>query len=621
MLADRLAGRPTRANFRTGELTVCTMVPMRSVPHRVVCLLGLDDDVFPRKGTLDGDDILGRDPCLGERDPRSEDRQLLLDAVMAATERLVLFYTGADPISGQRRPPAIPLSELLDTLTALVGTAGMNRVLHRHPLQPFDPRNFDGPRFGADGPFSFDAAALAGARARQHDPLPRAPLLLRALPAATVEDVALTDLLAFVVNPAQAFGRQRLGLRIPEPEEEIADALDVELDSLASWNLGDRMLTALLSGTSEQDFRALEWRRGTLPPFGFGYAALDVVAPMVNRLVDVCGPLYTGERETVDVAVDLGDNRRLTGTVSDLYRLPEGSATALLRTYYSSLAAAPPHPDLGGAARGRRARTRPRLAGHRDRPRRQIPPEPVDPRRARQTRSHTCVPSSTCASAACANRYRWHREPPTATPPCAATGAPRPWRRLRRKGNGRTGSVMRTDRYVQYVYRGNPHWRNLVEATPAADEAGMVRRPHPLRGVVAAAVGTVAGTRNPGAGPMTMAAFDIRADLPEGTTVLEASAGTGKTYAIVGLATRFLAEGKAKIADLLLVTFSRAATQELRERARDRIVEAEAALADPAVAREDADDLIRHLADVSDAEVATASPTAAGGVVGLRRRA
>ena len=104
---------------------------------------------------------------------------------------------------------------------------------------------------------------------------------------------------------------------------------------------------------------------------------------------------------------------------------------------------------------------------------------------------------------------------------------------------------------------------------------------------------------------MTMAAFDIRADLPEGTTVLEASAGTGKTYAIVGLATRFLAEGKAKIADLLLVTFSRAATQELRERARDRIVEAEAALADPAVAREDADDLIRHLADVSDAEVAT----------------
>ena len=50
LLAGRLAGRPTRANFRTGTLTVCTMVPMRSVPHRVVCLLGLDDGVFPRAG-------------------------------------------------------------------------------------------------------------------------------------------------------------------------------------------------------------------------------------------------------------------------------------------------------------------------------------------------------------------------------------------------------------------------------------------------------------------------------------------------------------------------------------------------------------------------------------------
>ena len=50
LLGDHLAGRPTRVNFRTGTLTVCTMVPMRSVPHRVVCLVGLDDGAFPRLG-------------------------------------------------------------------------------------------------------------------------------------------------------------------------------------------------------------------------------------------------------------------------------------------------------------------------------------------------------------------------------------------------------------------------------------------------------------------------------------------------------------------------------------------------------------------------------------------
>ncbi|MGH8975993.1 MAG: exodeoxyribonuclease V subunit gamma, partial [Acidimicrobiia bacterium] len=71
LLADRLQGRPTRANFRTGHMTVCTLVPMRSVPHRVVCLLGLDDGTFPRRTALDGDDLILADPHVGDRDARA----------------------------------------------------------------------------------------------------------------------------------------------------------------------------------------------------------------------------------------------------------------------------------------------------------------------------------------------------------------------------------------------------------------------------------------------------------------------------------------------------------------------------------------------------------------------
>ena len=76
-----------------------------------------------------------------------------------------------------------------------------------------------------------------------------------------------------------------------------------------------------------------------------------------------------------------------------------------------------------------------------------------------------------------------------------------------------------------------------------------------------------------------MRPFSIVDPLPRGTTVLEASAGTGKTYAIAALATRFLAESRASIGDLLLVTFSRAATAELRSRVRERLVDSTAALA------------------------------------------
>src|SRR4029453_4486012 len=72
LLAERLRGRPTRAGFRTGTLTVATLVPMRSVPHRVVCLLGLDDGGFPRAGEGDGDDGLAPPPPAAEGGPPQE---------------------------------------------------------------------------------------------------------------------------------------------------------------------------------------------------------------------------------------------------------------------------------------------------------------------------------------------------------------------------------------------------------------------------------------------------------------------------------------------------------------------------------------------------------------------
>ncbi|GAB3135133.1 exodeoxyribonuclease V subunit beta [Tsukamurella serpentis] len=99
--------------------------------------------------------------------------------------------------------------------------------------------------------------------------------------------------------------------------------------------------------------------------------------------------------------------------------------------------------------------------------------------------------------------------------------------------------------------------------------------------------------------------FELTGPLPSGgTTVLEASAGTGKTYAIVGLLTRYVAEGVAELGEMLLITFSRAATQELRERARSRLMSAEQALRDPQSARTGADELLRHLATGDEQEVA-----------------
>src|SRR3954454_19322937 len=101
----------------------------------------------------------------------------------------------------------------------------------------------------------------------------------------------------------------------------------------------------------------------------------------------------------------------------------------------------------------------------------------------------------------------------------------------------------------------------------------------------------------------TRTVFDPCGELPSGTTVLEASAGTGKTHTIASLATRYVAEGNARIDELMLVTFGRAATVELRERVRERFVATAAALTDPEAARSSEDPVLVRLATGTVEEV------------------
>ena len=319
MLQSRLAGRPTRANFRTGTLTVCTMVPMRSVPHRVVCLVGLDDGIYPRTTSVDGDDVLARRPLTGERDPRSEDRQLLLDALLAATEHVVITYTGANEHSGALRPPAVPLGEILDAADRTTGEPVRERIRTRHPLQPYDARNLTRDGLTGERPFSFDTAALAGARAAwgpRHVPTQLVP---GPLPARPLQDVSLADLKGFFAHPVRSFLRGRLDVSTPFEPDELADAIPVDLDALELWQVGDRLLGEVLAGQDPVAVMTAEQLRGTLPPGGLGERALRTVTEECQKLWARTAELREAERRSVDVDVDLGGGRRLTGTVSSVY--------------------------------------------------------------------------------------------------------------------------------------------------------------------------------------------------------------------------------------------------------------------------------------------------------------
>jgi len=369
LLRHRLRGRPTRSNFRTGTLTVCTMVPMRSVPHRVVCLVGLDDGVFPRVQSLDGDDVLARRPLTGERDLRSEDRQLLLDAVAAATETLVVTYTGRGEHTGTPRPPAVPLGELLDALddtattptTSTTSTAPgdrvRDRVLVQHPLQPFDEANLVAGRLVPGTPFTFDTAALAGARAARGPRVEVRELVPAPLPAvprgdAATGEVALADLHDFFAHPVRGFFRGRLRIARPFDADEVKDGIPIALDHLEQWAVGDRLVRDVLAGAEPQAGMTAELLRGLLPPHEIGRQVLTEVVAKVRPLVTAGLALRTGRERTLDVDVDLGDGRRLTGTVGPVHgnnlvtvSFSNLGARHRIRAWIDALALAAGHPD------------------------------------------------------------------------------------------------------------------------------------------------------------------------------------------------------------------------------------------------------------------------------------
>ena len=290
----------------------------------------------------------------GERDLRSEDRQLLLDAIMAAQDALVICYTGADEHTGAPRPPAVPLDEVLDAVSRTAGEVPAEvraQVLTRHPLQPYDARNFhaDGPAESAAPTFSFDRTAEAGALAALGErhvgpilPVDAADAAEHKAPAA---DLNLADLKAFFAHPVRAFLRNRLQIGVPLEQEETLNAIPIELDALAKWDVGDRLLREVVAGRDPVGLMTAEQLRGTLPPGQLGDVDFRRITTEVQALVNQTDALRDGTPRTIDVSIELGNGRLLTGTVAGVF------GTRIVSVGYSSLRAKQRSDVVAGSAR------------------------------------------------------------------------------------------------------------------------------------------------------------------------------------------------------------------------------------------------------------------------------
>lgn len=330
---------PDRQSFLLGGVTFCGLVPQRSIPFKLVCLLGMNEGEFPRGGGDAGLNRMVTHPRRGDRDTRSEDRYLFLEALMAARERLHASYIGRGVQDGKPRNPASPLAELLlflDEQHSIPVSSDLARPWHvAHPLQPFDARYYERDAQGApacdERLYSYDATWLVPQRVEaQAAPAafiaPAPPI---ALPAPQ-EGVSLHRLRRFWRDPARVFF-DAAGISLDALNEEAWPDREPLESRVAPLERFDRRLLfdALAAGAAELPGSPPPWLAGSgqLPAGAIGVRTYEEareagMAMLAGARAALDGAVPTG---AVPVDLDLGDGIRLSGRLEHLFRRADGN--------------------------------------------------------------------------------------------------------------------------------------------------------------------------------------------------------------------------------------------------------------------------------------------------------
>lgn len=297
--------------FLTGQITFCTMVPMRSIPFPVVGLIGMGDREFPRNQTPLGFDLIAQQPRVGDRSRREDDRYLFLEALLSAREHLYISYVGRDIRDNSPMLPSVVVAELLDAIDegfAVDTGSTRNHVVTEHPLQPFSSRYLA----GRSGLFTYASewhdATGAGYAERRFlaTPLPED---------ATGSSIELGQLIEFFRNPVAYFLKRRLNVRWPGELDILEESEPFTVNNLNRFLIGQALTKARLEGRDTKELYR-EFAASARLPFGhLGEFAFDDEVGKAVAFADLLRPELEEERERLEFTHHSPSGLTLTGWV------------------------------------------------------------------------------------------------------------------------------------------------------------------------------------------------------------------------------------------------------------------------------------------------------------------
>ncbi|KDV69278.1 exodeoxyribonuclease V subunit gamma [Escherichia coli] len=306
-LAQRLDQERISQRFLAGPVNICTLMPMRSIPFKVVCLLGMNDGVYPRQLAPLGFDLMSQKPKRGDRSRRDDDRYLFLEALISAQQKLYISYIGRSIQDNSERFPSVLVQELIDYIgqshylpddEALNCDESEARVKAHltclHTRMPFDPQNYQPGELQSYAREWLPAASQAG---KAHSEF------VQPLPFTLPETVPLETLQRFWTHPVRAFFQMRLQVNFRTEDSEIPDTEPFILEGLSRYQINQQLLNALV----EQDDAERLFRRfraaGDLPYGAFGEIFWETQCQEMQQLADrVIACRQPGQSMEIDLA-------------------------------------------------------------------------------------------------------------------------------------------------------------------------------------------------------------------------------------------------------------------------------------------------------------------------------
>ena len=281
-------------------------MPMRSIPFKVVCLLGMNDGVYPRTLAPLGFDLMSQKPQRGDRSRRDDDRYLFLEALMSAEQTLYISYIGRSIQDNSERYPSVLVQELADYIGqshCLAGDEALDcdaserrvktHITHLHTRMPFDAANFRDDEYQS---YAREWLAAASQQGEAHSDF------IQPLPAPAIETLPFEQLLRFWQHPVRAFFQQRLRVNFRSEESDIPDDEPFTLEGLSRYQLNQQLLNTLIeqqdASTMYRRFRAA----GELPFGAFGELAWETQRQEMQNLAErVIASRQPGQSMEIDL--------------------------------------------------------------------------------------------------------------------------------------------------------------------------------------------------------------------------------------------------------------------------------------------------------------------------------